>query len=158
VSSDGVLVVGYGNALRGDDGVGLRVADLLQGDQRLAGARVERRHQLTPELAEDVAAARLVVLVDAADGGAVPGDVRVERVAGERWARAFTGSHAVDAGAVVDLAERLYGRAAPVVLVSVVGRDFGPGTDLSPAVLASLSRAVDTVVGVVDGRTSADTA
>jgi hydrogenase maturation protease len=126
------------------------VAELLHGDPRLGGASVEARHQLTPELAEDIAAARLAVLVDAADGGAVPGEVRVEHVVCRRRAQALTGSHAVDACAIVELAKRLYGRAAPVVLVSVVGRDFGPGTELSPAVASSLSRVMDTVVAVVD--------
>src|SRR5919198_4121190 len=75
-----VLVVGYGSSLRGDDGLGWHAAALLAADPRLAGAEVLARHQLTPELAEDVSRAALVVLVDArADGGGAPGEVAVRR-------------------------------------------------------------------------------
>ena len=76
----GVLVVGYGNPLRSDDGVGWRAAQLLATDPRLAGARVLARHQLVPELALDVSRAPLVVLVDAAADGD-PGSVSL------RWVR-----------------------------------------------------------------------
>ena len=75
----GVLVIGYGNSLRGDDGVGPRVAELAAADPRLAGAVVAAHHQLTPELALDMSAARLVVLVDATTDAA-PGVVAVRRV------------------------------------------------------------------------------
>jgi hydrogenase maturation protease len=130
--------------------VGWRVAELLAGDARLAGARIEARHQLTPELAEDIAAAELVVLIDAAESETSPGEVRVERVVGRGQLRAFGGSHSCDVPALVELAERVYGRAAPVVLVHVAGRCFEPGSDLSPAVAAALPIAVDTVVAIAD--------
>ena len=66
--TDGALVVGYGNVLRSDDGVGWQVADILTDDARLAGATILRCHQLTPELALDVSRASVVVLVDARHG------------------------------------------------------------------------------------------
>ena len=72
-------MVGYGSTLRSDDGVGWHVADRLADDPRLAGAEVLARHQLTPELAADVARAALVVLVDAALGGE-PGSIVLRRV------------------------------------------------------------------------------
>ena len=68
--TQGVLIVGYGNALRTDDGLGWHAAERLAGDPRLAGATVLRRHQLTPELALDISLADLVVLVDASHGPA----------------------------------------------------------------------------------------
>ena len=75
----GVLVIGYGSSLRGDDGVGPRVAELVAADPRFAGAVVATRHQLTPELALDMSAAELVVLVDATTEVAA-GVVAVRRV------------------------------------------------------------------------------
>src|ERR1044072_3449496 len=59
------LVIGYGNELRGDDGVGPRVARAVQ-QLSLPHVRVLVQHQLTPELAEDISRARAVVFVDAA--------------------------------------------------------------------------------------------
>jgi hydrogenase maturation protease len=149
MSLAGVLVVGYGNALRGDDGVGCRAAELLSADPRLIGARVESRHQLTPELAEDVAGAQLVVLIDAVEGETRPGEVRVERVGGRGQAHAFAGSHLVDAETIVELAERLYGGAAPVVLVRIATDRFEPSTELSKVVAAKLPVVVDTVTAVI---------
>ena len=147
MNADGVLVIGYGNALRGDDAVGRRAAERLAADGRLPGARIDACHQLTPELAADIAAARLVVLVDARENDGTPGDVRIEQVVG--CCRPL-GSHAVDASALVDLATRLYGHAPPVILVSVTAERFDLGADLSPVVAAILPHVVDTVVAVVD--------
>ena len=117
MTAAGVLVVGYGNSLRSDDGVGWHAARLLATDPRLAGARVLARHQLTPELAEDISRAALVVLVDAsADGD--PGAVSVRRVEPRRIDPA-TWSHHLDPESLAGLAKDLYGGVPPIVLVSV---------------------------------------
>ena len=57
------LVIGIGNPTRGDDGAGLQVVTALARLVPWAHYRVV--HQLTPELAEDIAAAREVIFVDA---------------------------------------------------------------------------------------------
>ena len=62
------LIVGYGNPLRGDDGVGQAVAQAFAGENAIAGVDAIVCHQLTPELAEQFAAAARVVLIDAAAG------------------------------------------------------------------------------------------
>ncbi len=147
MNADGVLVVGYGNALRGDDAVGHHVAEMLATEQLLPGSTIMARHQLTPELAHEIAAARLVVLIDARDRGGPPGSVRIERV--ERSGRPI-GSHTVDVSALVDLAELVYGNTPPVVLVTVTAEQFDLGADLSSPVASALSRIVDAVVAVVD--------
>jgi len=61
---DDLLVIGYGNTLRGDDAVGRRVAEALQ-ELRLPGVRVLSCDLLTPELADHISKARRVVFVDA---------------------------------------------------------------------------------------------
>ena len=152
MNAGGVLVVGYGNELRGDDAVGPRVVELLAAGGHLPGARIESRHQLTPELAEDIAAARLVVLVDAVRDGA-PGNVCVSEIVARGQP---LGSHAIDPAVLVDLASRVYGRTPPVVLVSVSAEQFEPGAALSPAVASTLPLVVGTVVAVVGGATQPD--
>ena len=59
-----VLVIGYGNTLRGDDGVGYRIAETVAA-WGLAGVRSLPCHQLTPELAIDIAQSQRVLFVDA---------------------------------------------------------------------------------------------
>ena len=139
--TDGVLVVGYGNALRMDDGLGWHAAEHLSGDPRLDGATVLQRHQLTPELALDVSRASLVVLVDASRGRPA-GTVTIERVERADSSRT-TWSHHLDPPSLVALARELYGRAPDVFLVSVGVESVEMGDRLSPVLEAALPSVVD---------------
>ena len=60
----GFLVIGYGNTLRGDDGVGPRVAEAVE-KLNLPGMRTLTCQQLSPEYADPVSRAHTVVFVDA---------------------------------------------------------------------------------------------
>ncbi len=55
------LIIGYGNVLRSDDGIGWHVAERLAADARFDDVTILQRHQLTPELALDVSRDRLEV-------------------------------------------------------------------------------------------------
>lgn len=143
----GVVVVGYGNTLRTDDGLGRHVADRLASDPRLTGVTVLQRHQLMPELALDISAAALVVLVDASHGLS-PGAVTVTKVEPTSDATT-TWSHHLSPPSVVALAHELYGRAADVFLVSCGVESFEMGDRLSPAVATALPQVVDAVVEVI---------
>jgi hydrogenase maturation protease len=156
-----VLVVGYGNALRSDDGVGWHVARMLAGDPRLAEAGVVAEHQLTPELAYDISTAGLVVFVDAST--ATPaGSVSVRRMeasgadtrtaghAGGARAEAGATFHHVTPELLVALARELYGTAPDAVLVSVGVAEMGLGEALTPLVAAALPVVADTVARLVE--------
>ena len=77
--TDGIVVVGYGNSLRTDDGLGWHAAQRLTGDPRFAGTTILQRHQLVPELAYEISAAAVVVFIDATTS-IPPGQVASERV------------------------------------------------------------------------------
>jgi hydrogenase maturation protease len=145
--TEGVLVVGYGNPLRTDDGFGWHVAERLADDPRLDGVAVLRRHQLTPELALEVSAAALVVLVDASHGppAGTFTVARAERAggAGTTW------SHHLSPPSLIALAHELYGRAPDVFVVSCGVRSLEIGDRLSPVVEAALPRVVDAVAELV---------
>jgi hydrogenase maturation protease len=71
------LILACGNTLRGDDGVGLWLAEWAE--RRFAGivgVRVIARQQWTPELAEDVARAESVLFIDCSIDSA-PGSVKI---------------------------------------------------------------------------------
>jgi hydrogenase maturation protease len=145
---DGVLVVGYGNTLRSDDGVGPAVAARLAGDRRLGGVDVRSMHQLTPELAFDASGVSLLVLVDAsADMPA--GEVAVTRVpSGAVGGEVMT--HHTDPAGIAGLARELWGSAPEVVLVSIGVASLEVGDRLSPIVEGAVLRAADAVVAVVE--------
>jgi hydrogenase maturation protease len=162
-----VLVVGYGNPLRSDDGVGPAVVARLAGDPRLAGVDLRSQHQLTPELASDASGASLLILVDAGVAEA-PGEVAVRRIErpasvgrgeGLAEAAADTASPAgEDAGAwthhvgpagILGLAQALYGAAPPLVMVSIGPESLELGEGLTDRVAAAVTRAADLVATIV---------
>jgi hydrogenase maturation protease len=70
-----LLVIGYGNTLRGDDSVGPRVVEAIE-KSRLRGVSALSCTLLTPELAATVAEARRVVFVDATLEGTTAVELR----------------------------------------------------------------------------------
>jgi hydrogenase maturation protease len=58
-----VLVIGYGNTLRGDDAAGVKAAELIS--QRHPEIICVCLHQLVPELAEQIAECDIVFFIDA---------------------------------------------------------------------------------------------
>jgi hydrogenase maturation protease len=145
----GVLVIGYGNSLRSDDGVGWHAAHLLADDPRLARAEVVVRHQLAPELALDVSKASLVVLIDAS-AAEPPGMIAVRRVSNDpSGARPQATSHHMGPQEIVELARELYGAAPEVFVVGVGISSTEAGEELTPAVAAALPAVADAVAELV---------
>ena len=134
------LVIGYGNPLRGDDGLGWRVADELETCLEPGEATVLACHQLTPELAAPIAEADLVVFVDARVGER-PGRVGVERVEAD-GIEGWSFSHQLTPSALLAMAATLYDRQPMAWVVSVEGAAFDDGVVLSAAVEAAVSEAV----------------
>lgn len=153
-----MLVIGFGNTLRRDDGVGVRAAELLEADPRLEveGVEVQAAYQLLPEMALDFGAASLVVLVDA-DLRGLPGSIEVRPIGvdaarSDPDARAEPGasSHHVGGGELVALATELTGHRPDAVHVGIGVADTELGEGLSPAVEGALPRVVDVVAGLVE--------
>lgn len=59
-----ILIIGYGNTLRQDDGAGYKVAEIV-AQWHLEGVRSIPCHQLTPDLAQDIAQSEKVIFIDA---------------------------------------------------------------------------------------------
>jgi len=140
VCPDGILVVGYGSELRGDDAAGPMAA------RRLAeyGFDALAVHQLTPEIAERCAAAWVVYFLDA-DTGLPPGEVSLERLeCGQVRAQAIE-HHATPAG-LLRLARVAYGVAPEAWLVRMGCHQFEIGDGLSAEAERAVSRAVETVL------------
>lgn len=126
------LVIGYGNPLRGDDGVGWAVADALQDR---TGVTAVSTHQLLPELADQIANAEKVVFVDATVEGE-PGDIRVTAVSPQTIGTAST--HQMSPGVLLSYVAELYCRCPPAYLITITGQDFGYTETLSPLVTSKL--------------------
>src|SRR5215471_11241439 len=76
-----ILVIAYGNPLRSDDAIAWRAVEKLR-NQLPSSVETMCVHQLTPELAEDISRADLVVFLDASSHGQ-PGAVRCQTISAE---------------------------------------------------------------------------
>jgi hydrogenase maturation protease len=142
------LVIGYVSPIRGDDAIGPLAADRLEAEGVPEGVRVLSRHVLTAELAEDIAAADLVVFMDAVAEGPA-GEVQV-RVLEPDASAASTMAHFLDPRELLAWVETLYRHRPQAWLASVAGARFDYGLyELSPAVADALRPLIERVRGLV---------
>jgi hydrogenase maturation protease len=128
------LIIGYGNPLRSDDGVGQVVAAEIAAGQ--ANLSTIACHQLLPEHAEAISQAGRVIFVDAAVGSE-PGKITVQPV--EPCAAGSAGRiHDFTPATLMAYAQRLYGHAPPATLVTVQGFSFAYSESLSGGMTAVL--------------------
>jgi hydrogenase maturation protease len=135
------LILACGNTLRGDDGVGLWLAEWA--GQRFSGqpgVRILADHQWTPELAEDVAQAQSVLFIDcsfAIPAGAI--NLTPVEPADEGHGK---GTHHLDASHLLALARDFYASLPRSAQQLTVGAgSTGLGEKFSPAVTAALPEA-----------------
>ena len=134
------LIVGYGNALRGDDGAGIVAAELLMGRIHDPEIEILGQHQLTPELMEPISRAAHVIFIDAAASGR-PGKVhRIPLRPAPACAR-FT--HHATPESLLAGAQALYGHTPEATLYTIPGQSFETGQELSPAVRRAVNELVD---------------
>ena len=139
-----VLLIGYGNTLRGDDGLGPRVADAVEA-WRIPGVRCISAHQLTPEMADAVSAAGTVLFVDAA------ADPALAVVTATSVVPMGDGvGHASTPGSLLALTLLSYGRCPPALLIALPAERFDFGEALSAKGERSLAEALALVRSLVE--------
>jgi hydrogenase maturation protease len=143
-----VLVVGYGNVLRGDDGAGPAAAKALRNrlPRRIADVLVV--HQLLPELAERLSRCVLAIFIDA-DAQTPPGQIREQNVAIHQEGGQSIG-HYQSPEQLLAMAKELYGRAPRAILFNVGAADFIFRHGLSEPVRTAIPRLVIDVIDTVN--------
>jgi hydrogenase maturation protease len=144
-----VLVVGYGNPLRSDDGVGWAAAEALAGRLDSRDVEVQSVHQLLPELAPRLSEVELAILIDASCDGPA-GEVRRRPVVAAARSAAVM-SHGLEAADLLAAARLLYGRCAKTMLFTVAGQCFDHGQDLSPPVRQAMGTLLQDIEDLVRG-------
>jgi hydrogenase maturation protease len=146
LSSD-TVVIGVGNTIRSDDGVGVHAARLLQVDPRLpAGITVLDGGTMGLELVSFTSNASHVLLLDAMNSGSVPGTLA--RMTG-RDLLATKQGWSVHELALTDLISALFlvaTRPQEIVVMGVQPSNTDWGTTLSAEVNAVLELLIDAAV------------
>jgi hydrogenase maturation protease len=146
------LVIGVGNPLRGDDAVGLAVADRVRtrvpGDVAVLEVEQEPTRLLDAWSGADVA-----VVVDACSAGGPPGTIHRFDVGDSPLpARVFRSStHAFGVGDAVELSRALNRLPARVVVYGVEGEDFAAGAGLSAPVESAVEAVAEAIVQDLGG-------
>ena len=129
------LLIGFGNEMRGDEGLGPRlVREVARWNN--PGLEVVYPRQLTPELAERMSAADAVLFIDAVRRQP---DICMRRVqpGTERY-----DPHALDPVGLLALTSALYGARPPAWLLTIPGDRFSFSRELSEVGKGRLEEAV----------------
>ncbi len=143
----GILVLGLGNLIQSDDGLGVRALQRLESDRRLPrGVRLIDGGTAGIALLSDVYGAHRLLVLDAVDTDTAPGTL--VRLRGPDLATLPGGAAAHQLG-LVDLlnALRLLDREpAEILVLGLQPGDLRLGTKLSPAVDAALDKLVEAAI------------
>jgi len=132
-----LLVIGYGNTLRGDDGVGPRVAEAV-GKLNLPGVRTLVCQQLSPEHADPISRVRKVVFVDAAVDA--PNQVQFRKLEPGETSQLM--AHAADPRTMLALARDVFGHAPEAWWLTIPAVNLDFGEKLSPETEAGFHEAL----------------
>ena len=139
-----LLVIGYGNELRGDDGVGPRVARAVAALAR-PGVWAVAAHQLVPEMADLVRGADGVVFVDAhVDAVAVEVRAITPGPINSGW------GHTSDPRWLLSLTRAVYDHTPPAWLVTIPATDLGMGDRLSEEATQGMAEALRRVLALLE--------
>jgi hydrogenase maturation protease len=152
-----ILVLGVGNLLLRDEGVGVHVAQTMQ--RMKLPETVEAVDGATAgfDLLDIIADRRKVIVVDAMDGDYPPGTVvrltLEDLAAGNGQASSL---HRLGLAEVLGLAGRLGVAPAELVILGVKAANLEYGLELSPELDRLLPRIVELVLNEIDGHKGED--
>jgi hydrogenase maturation protease len=157
-----ILIIGYGNTLRRDDGAGPALARSVKERSGVGDVRVLEAHQLVPELADEIASpvVTAVLFMDASISRTAkrnheaPECVEIRKLDSTVSSQSF--GHHLDPSTLLAYAEHLYGRQPQAWLISIPGEDFDFGEGFSDAVRSSLVNAEAKVLDLLSRLSAAE--
>jgi hydrogenase maturation protease len=147
-----LVVIGVGNILMGDDGLGVRVVELLRQESLPRRVSIIDGGTAGIDLLYMFDGADYVVLIDCLDAGEVPGaSFRLPwaEISDSKKTDQLISLHDLDLWGVLSLAERL-NRLPTTVIFGAQPERIALGQGLSPAVTAAVPVLVRAVVREID--------
>ncbi|MBL0356026.1 MAG: hydrogenase maturation protease [Chitinophagaceae bacterium] len=142
-----ILIVGIGNTLRGDDGIGAYICSCF--DQlHIDGVKTMLTQQLHTEMVDELLCYDHIVFADASITGE-PVDfypLKKEEVV------PVSSSHHVNAVLLNALAKQLYQKDLPIMICSVSGENFEMGEGLSATAKKNADNAIDIICNWIRGK------
>ena len=147
-----VLILGLGNPLMGDDGIGVRVAEELSSLELPDGVTVVEGGTAGLSLLGLMQGQQRVIIVDAVDMGRSPGRL-VRFTPSEARFQATEGPlslHQIGFGEVLALAEALEVAPAELVIIGIQPSRIEGGVGLSPEVQGAIPQIIRIILDELD--------
>ena len=146
------MVIGVGNALRGDDAAGLEVARRV-AETAPAGVAVLRCEGEPVSMLTQWDGVERVIVVDATESGAEPGTVRrIDAVADPVPPELRrTSTHLLGVADAIELARTLGRLPAETVVYGIEGGAFDTGAPLTPATSKAVETVAERIVAELEG-------
>ena len=140
------LILGYGNTLRKDDGLGVYAAMALAALTLPDDVEIRTYQQLSPELSPVLAQVDHAIFIDAALASSEekPGMINT-RILHPRTNQPSGVTHHFTPETLLAMAESLYGHAPQAILFSVAAASFALEEGLSPEVTSVLPILVESI-------------
>ena len=151
-----VLVLGIGNILRRDEGVGVRVIEALRDEDVPEDVELFDGGTFGAELIDVIADRAGVIVIDAIEHEGTPGSVF--RFSGDDLAAHASASLSVHEIGLLDtlrMAKQLGCPPKEVLVLGVVPEDIGPGLELTPTVAKQVPKIVQRVLEELRARLEA---
>jgi hydrogenase maturation protease len=145
-----IIIYGFGNPGRGDDGLGVRIAQAIENEAASFEGlelRVESNYQLNIEDALAVSGTDMAIFCDAAKEGWEPFDFNEIFPSADV---AFT-THTMSPASVIALCEELYGRRPKSYLLAIRGYEWGITETLSQRAAENLASTLGFLKGFLSG-------
>ena len=132
-----ILIIGVGNTLRSDDGIGAYICLKIDA-MHLPHVSIRIVHQLHVELIEDLLQYDSVIIADASVT-----EKNVEFVPLQiHETQAVSSSHHLNANMLLALVQKIHGKNIPIFLCSVRGENFEMGETLSVKAMMNADNAL----------------
>lgn len=136
-----VLVLGVGNILLKDEGVGVRVVEALQRESLPPGVEVMDGGTLGLDLMAPISRAEKLVVVDVVKGGGEPGAIyRFHAEDIDVKEAPINSLHQVGLYEVFRLVKQLGSAPREIVIIGVEPKEIDWGLELSPEIQAKLDK------------------
>ena len=133
-----ILVVGYGNPHRADDGIGYRAAlEYLARNSDRGNVQVIAAETLKPDIVAEMSQANLVVFIDGSNCHGEPGSIWRQEIFSDETVDGVL-AHPLTPPIALKACHVIYHRAPEAILLCVKGENYGFGSRVSPVVEATL--------------------
>jgi hydrogenase maturation protease len=146
-----ILVLGVGNTLLKDEGVGVHVIEQLQSMNLPEDVEVLDGGVLGLDLLENMEGRKKVIIVDAVQGGEAPGTIyRLTRKNIDMGKNRFLSSlHDIDLPYVLNVADFM-GKHIDPVIIGVEPKDMSVGLELSKEIEAKIPEVIKMVMKEIE--------